>query len=103
MCRMVVFAGSCTRCEESQTWDELTQRLSCLEAKNQDAFGSCSIGVFIENHDFDQECDRCSEEDEGIGDIDDEAQLEPATGKRSARDDAEDTAWAAREAKKQKT
>ena len=102
---MVVFAGTCTRCEESQTWEELTQRLSCLQAKNQDAFGSCNAGVFIENHEFDQECDRCAEEDEGIGDVGDEVELEPTNGKRSAQDedDAQEAAWFAREAKKQKT
>jgi hypothetical protein len=107
MCRMVVFAGTCTRCEESQTWDDLTQRLSCLEAKNQDSFGSCTAGVFIENHNFDQECDRCAEEDEGIGDVGDEHGLEAVTGKRSAADDeseeAEFVQSFARDSKKQKT
>lgn len=72
MCRLVVFLGSCTRCGESKTWDELTQQLSCLEAKNNCAFGDCSGGVMTEEHAFDQECDGCLEDDEGIGDLEEE-------------------------------
>lgn len=66
MCRMIVFAGRCTRCEEAFTWDSLTQQLWCLEAKNEDAFGQCRRGVQVEQHAFDQECERCEEEDEGV-------------------------------------
>ncbi|KEY72779.1 hypothetical protein S7711_02561 [Stachybotrys chartarum IBT 7711] len=93
MCRMVAFAGSCTRCEESYTWDDLTQQLACLEAKNNDAFGSCKGGVFVEQHDFDQECDRCAEEDEGVGDVGDEEEQHTESvviGKRTARDDQDE-------------
>jgi Fe-S-cluster-containing hydrogenase component 2 len=67
---MVVFSGTCVRCGVACTWDALTQRLSCLEAKNNDGFGDCARGVHVENHAFDQECDVCADEDEGIvGDI----------------------------------
>ena len=71
MCRMLVFAGTCTRCEGQFTWDDLTQELWCLEAKNEDIFGQCSRGVQVERHAFDQECDRCEDEDEGLGMDDD--------------------------------
>ncbi|KAK1984467.1 hypothetical protein LZ30DRAFT_747844 [Colletotrichum cereale] len=66
MCRLVLFAGTCTRCNESLTWAELSQQLSCLEAKNADSFGSCRRGVDTETHAFDQECDACAAEDEGV-------------------------------------
>ncbi|EEU42787.1 hypothetical protein NCS52_01078400 [Fusarium sp. LHS14.1] len=70
MCRMVVFEGLCTRCGTPQTWTDLTQELSCLEAKNKGCFGQCSRGIHVEEHDFDQECNTCADEDEGIGDLD---------------------------------
>ncbi|KAK2016494.1 hypothetical protein LZ32DRAFT_655489 [Colletotrichum eremochloae] len=70
MCRLVVFAGTCTRCNESLTWDDLSQQLSCLEAKNADSFGSCRRGVDVETHAFDQECDACAGEDEGVAGMD---------------------------------
>ncbi|KAK2003164.1 hypothetical protein LX36DRAFT_651498 [Colletotrichum falcatum] len=66
MCRLVLFAGTCTRCGESLTWADLSQQLSCLEAKNADSFGSCRRGVDVETHAFDQECDACAGEDEGV-------------------------------------
>ncbi|KAF6811181.1 hypothetical protein CSOJ01_05860 [Colletotrichum sojae] len=67
MCRLVLFSGTCTRCSESLTWADLSQRLSCLEAKNaEDRFGACGRGVFVETHAFDQECDACASEDEGV-------------------------------------
>ncbi|KAK2055531.1 hypothetical protein LY76DRAFT_494949, partial [Colletotrichum caudatum] len=66
MCRLVLFAGTCTRCNESLTWDDLSQQLSCLEAKNADSFGGCRRGVDVETHVFDQECDACAGEDEGV-------------------------------------
>ncbi|KAI1506440.1 hypothetical protein F5X99DRAFT_403803 [Biscogniauxia marginata] len=69
MCRLMVFSGTCTKCGTAQTWDDLTQELSCLEAKNAGVFGECSKGVQVDEHDFDQECDQCAEEDEGVGDI----------------------------------
>ncbi|EFQ33008.1 hypothetical protein CGRA01v4_00512 [Colletotrichum graminicola] len=70
MCRLVLFAGTCTRCNESLTWADLSQELSCLEAKNADSFGSCRRGVDVETHAFDQECDACAGEDEGVAGMD---------------------------------
>ncbi|KAM0415678.1 hypothetical protein ACHAPT_013378 [Fusarium lateritium] len=70
MCRMVVFEGLCTRCGSPQTWTDLTQELSCLEAKNKGWFGECKRGIYVEEHSFDQECSTCADEDEGIGDLD---------------------------------
>ncbi|KAK1584993.1 uncharacterized protein LY79DRAFT_671423 [Colletotrichum navitas] len=70
MCRLVLFAGTCTRCNESLTWADLSQELSCLEAKNVDSFGSCRRGVDVETHAFDQECDACAGEDEGVAGMD---------------------------------
>ncbi|QUC20849.1 uncharacterized protein UV8b_05090 [Ustilaginoidea virens] len=55
MCRLLVFSGS---------------------------FGCCESGIFVEQHEFDQECDRCTEEDEGIGDVGDETH--PTPEKRGA-------------------
>ncbi|RYP07525.1 hypothetical protein DL764_002454 [Monosporascus ibericus] len=80
MCRMMVFAGSCTKCGEKHTWDELTQNLSCLEAKNNCAFGDCSSGVEVAEHEFDQECDNCTVEDEGVENV--EEREEPQNKKR---------------------
>ena len=70
MCRYIKFAGTCTTCGDSYTWEDLCQQLSCLEAKNNDSFGDCSTGINVEDHAFDQECDRCSNVDEGVGDMD---------------------------------
>lgn len=70
MCRLVLFAGTCTRCGESLTWADLSQQLSCLEAKNADVFGGCRRGVDVETHAFDQECDSCAGEDEGVAGMD---------------------------------
>ncbi|TPX07807.1 uncharacterized protein E0L32_010494 [Thyridium curvatum] len=67
MCRMMVFAGTCTTCGQFFEWADLAQRLSCLEAKNAGLFGQCHRGVQVEELAFDQECDTCAEEDEGIG------------------------------------
>lgn len=69
---MLVFAGSCTRCGDAFTWSDLSQQLSCLEAKNKGTFGECNRGVAIEEHEFDQECDACASQDEGVGDLEDE-------------------------------
>lgn len=66
---MVVFMGTCPRCSGEFTWDELSQPLSCLEAKNVGVFGECRRGVNYESHNFDQDCPVCAEEldeDEGI-------------------------------------
>ncbi|TFA97604.1 hypothetical protein CCMA1212_006130 [Trichoderma ghanense] len=92
MCRLVIFSGTCTKCGEDQIWEELSQELSCLEAKNNGNFGDCSNGVFQERHQFDQECDRCTEEDEGVGDVGEEAeagagQSLASQSKRLAEDD----------------
>lgn len=88
MCRLVIFTGSCTKCGEAQVWEELTQELSCLQAKNNGIFGDCSNGVFQERHEFDQECDQCTEEDEGIGDVGEEAEETLLThGKRLAEEE----------------
>ncbi|KAF5020243.1 hypothetical protein F66182_7721 [Fusarium sp. NRRL 66182] len=70
MCRMMVFRGYCTCCGTIQTWSDLTQELSCLDAKNTGWFGGCQRGILVEEHSFDQECAVCYEEDEGIGDLD---------------------------------
>lgn len=70
MCRMLVFSGSCTTCGTAvANWEDLSQRLMCLDAKNSDAFGECSAGIFYEQHQFDQECDACANVDEGVGDL----------------------------------
>lgn len=69
MCRLVVFTGTCPRCAGEFTWEELSQELSCLEAKNVGRFGECRRGVNYEYHTFDQECPACAEElneDEGV-------------------------------------
>ncbi|PFH60304.1 hypothetical protein XA68_11150 [Ophiocordyceps unilateralis] len=87
MCRLVIFSGACTRCGEEQTWEHLSQQLSCLEAKNNDAFGECERGVYSEQHQFDQECDRCAEEDEGLGDVEDEELIFTSASKRPAESD----------------
>lgn len=101
MCRMVVFAGTCTRCGDAQTWTELSQELSCLEAKNNGCFGECSRGILIEEHDFDQECQTCTEEDEGIGDVDElEAEDDDIFAQGTKRNAAEEEES---DRKKQKT
>lgn len=69
MCRIVLFSGTCTRCDNRFTWDDLSQELSCLEAKNTGVFGECRRGIQKEEHEFDQECPTCEEEsnaDEGV-------------------------------------
>jgi hypothetical protein len=74
MCRMVIFAGTCPICNTYFTWNELSQELACLEAKNNGIFGQCRRGVAMEEHTFDQECDACAEEannDEGVAGLDD--------------------------------
>ncbi|KAK4095823.1 hypothetical protein N658DRAFT_437434 [Parathielavia hyrcaniae] len=68
MCRLVVFKGTCPHCKEAFTWDELAQELSCLEAKNNGAFGMCKDGALEDEKEHDQECDACAAEleaDEG--------------------------------------
>lgn len=68
MCRLVVFKGTCPHCCEQFTWEELAQQLSCLEAKNNGAFGLCKDGAVVDEKEHDQECDACAAEleaDEG--------------------------------------
>ncbi|EGS23382.1 uncharacterized protein CTHT_0000700 [Thermochaetoides thermophila DSM 1495] len=68
MCRKVVFSGKCPRCFDRFIWHELTQELSCLEAKNNGVFGMCSEGTAIDEKPHDQECEACLAEleaDEG--------------------------------------
>src|SRR5689334_12167234 len=100
MCRMVVFLGTCTRCNEKNTWDDLTQQLACLKAKNKGAYGQCSAGVSVEEHAHDQECDRCVEEDEGIADLDDRATVGVEKGKKAGKRGVDDVT--APERKKQR-
>ncbi|KAG6006023.1 hypothetical protein E4U21_007449 [Claviceps maximensis] len=68
-------------------WEDLSQQLACLESKNAGTFGQCKRGVFVEEHEFDQECDKCLEEDEGLGDIGEEICAAPE--KRRADDTVE--------------
>ncbi|KAK3493477.1 hypothetical protein B0T13DRAFT_513683 [Neurospora crassa] len=83
MCRLIVFSGTCPHCTEHFVWEDLSQELSCLEAKNTGVFGQCAFGVQIEEHEFDQECEPCAaenERDEGYGaaeGIDDELVVPP--------------------------
>ncbi|KAJ9418325.1 hypothetical protein QL093DRAFT_2383147, partial [Fusarium oxysporum] len=97
MCRMMIFRGHCTCCDQPQTWVDLTQELSCLEAKNNGWFGGCRRGILVEEHDFNQECPVCHEEDEGIGGLDEShimplqqtSQTQSSLGKRAAGDRGE--------------
>lgn len=69
MCRLVVFMGTCPQCTGEFTWEELSQELSCLDAKNVGRFGECARGVHYEYHAFNQDCPACTEElneDEGV-------------------------------------
>ncbi|KAK4131619.1 hypothetical protein BT67DRAFT_387150 [Trichocladium antarcticum] len=59
MCRKVVFKGACPECSNIFTWDELSQELSCLEAKNNGVFGMCDRGTTLDEKAHDQECDVC--------------------------------------------
>ncbi|KAK1773060.1 hypothetical protein QBC45DRAFT_112436 [Copromyces sp. CBS 386.78] len=68
MCRQIRFSGTCPECNQHFIWQDLSQELSCLEAKNTGLFGQCTFGVQIEEHRFDQECEPCAadkERDEG--------------------------------------
>ncbi|CAN8104400.1 unnamed protein product [Discula destructiva] len=60
MCRMVIFSGYCVRCRMPYEVSELTQCVSCLEAKNNGAFGHCRRGVNYDQHDPGMECAPCS-------------------------------------------
>jgi hypothetical protein len=68
----MIFRGHCTYCGSAQTWVDLTQELSCLDAKNMGWFGGCERGILVEEHSFNQECPTCHEEDEGVGGLDDD-------------------------------
>ncbi|KAK7990856.1 hypothetical protein PG990_015136 [Apiospora arundinis] len=72
MCRLVIFVGSCIKCGGYFTWDDLTQELPCLEAKNTGIFGYCLRGAFTDQHQSDQECDACAcakDQDEGFSEL----------------------------------
>lgn len=74
MCRMIVFAGNCTRCGRYYTWPSLDQSISCLEAKNNGVFGDCSKQVHMDERQANLECASCSTlsmVDEGISLVDD--------------------------------
>lgn len=60
MCRMVIFRGYCVRCGALYEVPELTQSVSCLEAKNNGTFGDCRRGVNYDQHDPGMECSPCS-------------------------------------------
>ncbi|KAK4186507.1 hypothetical protein QBC35DRAFT_387150 [Podospora australis] len=59
MCRKVVFCGICTLCGHPFDWEEFSQELPCLEAKNNGVFGLCSNGVERDEKPHDQECIAC--------------------------------------------
>lgn len=83
MCRLMVFTGTCTCCGDSCIWEDLSQELSCLEAKNAGAFGECQRGIQKEEHMFNQECEGCmgeAEADEGYGELEDEREEEGGRG-----------------------
>ncbi|CAH0017471.1 unnamed protein product [Clonostachys rhizophaga] len=68
MCRKLIFVGHCSECQEKkEPWDDLTQELSCLQAKNAGRFGACERGVYTEDHPFIGVCDECDGKDEGVG------------------------------------
>lgn len=67
MCRMVHFEGPCLLCGKFQLWDELTQQLLCLEAKNNGQLGHCVTGVFLEAHTFEEYCPACADAEAGDG------------------------------------
>ncbi|KAI0162970.1 hypothetical protein BJ166DRAFT_525006 [Pestalotiopsis sp. NC0098] len=66
MCRLVLFSGSCTRCGGDFHWEDLSQQLPCLEAKNNGIFGECRNGVNMDQHAFDQECDACMDDESPV-------------------------------------
>ncbi|KAK4163041.1 hypothetical protein QBC43DRAFT_213916 [Cladorrhinum sp. PSN259] len=59
MCRKIVFCGTCTVCGKASDWDEYSQELPCLEAKNNGIFGQCKYGVDRDEKPHDQECVAC--------------------------------------------
>ena len=67
----MLFSGNCPECNHHFVWHDISQELSCLEAKNSGMFGQCASGVETAEHPHDQECQPCSErnlrkdEDEG--------------------------------------
>lgn len=91
MCRLLAFDGKCTCCGQEFTWDDLSQELSCLEAKNAGVFGECRRGIHKEEHRFDQECDEClarNGADEGYGEWEGETAFDDLnSGKEKKGDD----------------
>ncbi|KAK3990781.1 hypothetical protein QBC44DRAFT_368754 [Cladorrhinum sp. PSN332] len=59
MCRKIVFCGTCTTCGKSYDWEEYSQELPCLEAKNSGLFGQCKHGIDRDEKPHDQECLGC--------------------------------------------
>jgi hypothetical protein len=49
-----------------------------------DAFGECRRGVSVEQHSFDQECDACADEDEGVAGMEEEIIAAQASTSRTA-------------------
>ncbi|KAK4454845.1 hypothetical protein QBC34DRAFT_374619 [Podospora aff. communis PSN243] len=106
MCRMLTFSGKCSQCMCAFTWNDLSQRLSCLEAKNNGVFGQCRHGVDVEKHSFDQECDRCTaatEADEGYGGMEEDYEIQAAAARGMAKNSVTDRSEDGRRRKKQRT
>jgi len=59
MCRKIVFCGTCTLCGKESDWEEYSQELPCLEAKNNGLFGHCKHGIDRDEKPHDQECLAC--------------------------------------------
>jgi hypothetical protein len=111
MCRLVVFKGTCPHCCDTFTWEELTQELSCLEAKNNGTFGLCKEGALTDEKEHDQECDACAAEleadegyDGGMDDVIEALEVAGAGGWGASKKDAadEDQASAKHRNKKQR-
>jgi hypothetical protein len=88
------------------TWDDLSQRLSCLEAKNNGVFGQCRRGVYVEQHSFDQECDRCTaamEADEGYAGMEEDDEIQAAAARGMAKNPVTDRSEDGHRQKKQRT
>jgi len=106
MCRMIAFSGRCSQCTGSFTWDDVSQRLSCLEAKNAGVFGQCRHGIEVEQHSFDQECEKCTaamDTDEGYGGIEEYEAIHAAAARRKSKNTITDRAEDGRKQKRQRT
>ncbi|KAK4228055.1 hypothetical protein QBC38DRAFT_362758 [Podospora fimiseda] len=87
MCRKIVFCGTCTTCGKPSDWEEYSQELPCLEAKNNGIFGECKNGIDRDEKPHDQECLACEMAngvDEGYdGGMEDEETLQFVDGKKN--------------------